>query len=78
MNTFIMAKSVDRSGNMTEVKCACGINPFIACLSGCAISNASGVSRQTLRGCICPPGANKFCDSESCPRKPYKESHVDK
>ena len=26
------------------------------------------------RGCICPPGANKECENQYCPRKPYPVS----
>ena len=25
---------------------------------------------QYPRGCICPPGANKECENQYCPRKP--------
>ena len=25
---------------------------------------------QPPRGCICPPGANKECENQYCPRKP--------
>lgn len=25
---------------------------------------------QTQKGCICPPGANKECENQYCPRKP--------
>lgn len=30
------------------------------------------------RGCICPPGANKECENQYCPRKPYPVSaHIE-
>jgi hypothetical protein len=29
-----------------------------------------GMLTQPPRGCICPPGANKECENQTCPRKP--------
>ncbi len=54
------------------VGCACA-DPSCAQL-GCKYGRQQLYQGYTPppRGCICPPGANKDCEADHCPRKPSR------
>jgi hypothetical protein len=51
--------------------CACSSPDCIQ--RGCRLMREGKVAtpHPMPRGCICPPGANRDCESPSCPRKPH-------
>ena len=52
----------------TAMACACSSADCLR--NGCRLQRERQVWSTPPRGCICPPGANKDCESPSCPRKP--------
>ena len=56
--------------------CACS---NVLCLQyGCMMHAKVHEYTPPPRGCICPPGANKECENQFCPRKPHRISaHIE-
>lgn len=53
-------------------RCMCGMEllPGEHCTRTPCVAVTLAAGHSMPRGCICPPGANKDCENQFCPRKP--------
>ena len=56
------------------LRCSCGLYAGQTCSrQPCSFPTTYSVT-PVVRGCVCPPGANRDCESPTCPRKPTQTS----
>lgn len=53
-------------------RCVCGMELLVGehCTRTPCVALTMMQAQSGVRGCICPPGANKDCENQCCPRKP--------
>lgn len=54
------------------LRCSCGLYAGQTCSRQPCSFPTTLPALPVARGCICPPGANRDCESPTCPRKPVQ------